>query len=91
MVKISSLEDANLEQDLAELKKKMEHMHADFIDTDQLAGLANLVAPEECKLRRSQLGQCCCQEHCKWKAHLNLHHKFEKATDPFFQPVQLGE
>ena len=34
IVKICSVKDASLAEDLAELKKKMEQMHDGFIDTD---------------------------------------------------------
>ena len=41
-------------EDLAELKKKMEQMPDDFIDTDQFAGMVNVVAPEDCKLKKNK-------------------------------------
>ena len=47
IVKIFSVEDASLAEELAELKKKMEQMPDDFIDTDQLAGMVNVVAPKD--------------------------------------------
>ena len=72
-------------EDLAELKKKMEQMPDDFIDTDQLAGMVNVVAPKDCQLKKSKLETCCCEEQCQ----LSFHHKFEE-VDSFLRPVQLG-
>ena len=77
IVKIFSLEDSNLEHDLAEFRKKMQHMPAGFIDDDQLNACVNVSVSEHCSLRNSQLGPCCCQEHCVWKTHFNLKHKLE--------------
>ena len=58
IVKIFSLEDSNLEKDIAELRKKMEEMPTGFIDDDQLTGWVNLADPEHCSLKNSRLGQC---------------------------------
>ena len=47
-VKIFSLEDSNLEQDIAELRRKMQQMPTGFIDNDQLIPWVNLADPERC-------------------------------------------
>ena len=44
IVQIFSVEEASLAEDFAELKKKMEQMPDDFLDTDQSAGMGNVVA-----------------------------------------------
>ena len=89
IVKIFSLEDSNLEHDIAEFRKKMQHMPAGFIDDDQLNAHVNVSVPEHCSLRNSQLGPCCCQEHCVWKTHFNLKHKLED-EDPVHRTVEAG-
>jgi hypothetical protein len=76
-----------LAEELSEVKKKMTD---DFIDKDQLAGMVNVVAPKDCKLKKSKLETCCCEVHCQVTAHYNLHHKFED-VDSVLRPVQLGE
>jgi hypothetical protein len=88
-VKTSSLEDSNLEQDIAELRKKMQKMPTSFIDDDQLIPRVNLADPEYCSLKNSKRGKCCCQLHCEWKTHFNLKYKFEADVDPFHRTVEL--
>jgi hypothetical protein len=92
IVKIFSVEDSSLEDDLAELKKKMKAMPRDFIDDEMLAGMASTVAPEKCTLKNSRIGQCCCQEHCKIqsKFHYNLHYDLEQ-DDPVLRAMVTGE
>ena len=55
IVKIFSLDDSNLEQDIAELRQNMQQMPTGFIDDDQLIPLVNLADPEHCSLKNSQL------------------------------------
>ena len=87
--KIFSMEDSNLEHDIAGFRKRMRHMPAGFIDDDQLNARVNVSVPEHCSLRNSQLGPFCCQEHCVWKTHFNLKHKLED-EDPVHRTVELG-
>ena len=54
MVKILSLEDILLDNELTELWKKIEQMPTGFIDKDELSCLAKIMAPEAFNLRRSQ-------------------------------------
>ena len=54
IVKIFSVEDTSLAEDIAELEQKMKMMPNDFIDADELAGMKQSVWP--------QLGFTAC--HC---------------------------
>ena len=89
IVKIFSIEDASLAEDMAEFEQKMKKMPDSFIDADELAGMVNIVAPKNCKLKKSKLDTCCCEMHCKLSFHQNLHHKFDE--DSVLRPVQVGE
>ena len=89
IVKIFSLENSNLEQHIAELRKKMQKMPTSFIDDDQLIPRVNLADPEYCSLKNSKRGKCCCQLHCEWKTHFNLKYIFDE-DDLVHMTVELG-
>jgi len=89
IVKIFSVEDASLAEDMAEFTQKMKKMPGNFIDADELASTVNIVAPRNCKLKKSKLDTCCCEMHCQLSFHHNLHHKF--GADSVLRPVQVGE
>ena len=79
IVKIFSLEDANVGDDIREFQEKMRHMPEDFVDVELLTHRADCfrVTPKGCTLTGSKLPTCCCLEHCKVNPHYNLHHKLE--------------
>ena len=52
--------------------------------------MVNMVAPNNCQLKRSKLDTCCCEVHRQVAAHYNLYYKFHE-EDSIFRPVQLGE
>ena len=75
IVKIFSLEDACLEEDIKELQAKF---RPDKVRNDNLvAERAKFAKQDVCKLKRSQLQTHCCVEHCKVQHHTNLNHKLE--------------
>ena len=75
IVKIFSLEDACVEEDIEELHAKFK---PDKARNDSLvAEREKFIKSGVCSLTRSQLQTHCCVEHCKVKYHDNLHHKLE--------------
>ena len=62
LVKILSIEDASLEEDMAELRKKMDTMPANFINEDERAGLDSTV---------------CCESHAELEVNINKDHQAE--------------
>ncbi len=81
LVKIFSIEEDSLADDLAELGKKFEHFKKagnSLLDVDDITaqvmdprpeGRRCGPKPEKCETRRSQQGECCCQEHCNLTMH----------------------
>jgi len=62
IIKIFSIEDASLEEDMAELRKEMDTMPANFINKDERAGLDSTV---------------CCESHAELEVNINKDHQAE--------------
>ncbi|MCP4992378.1 MAG: hypothetical protein GY934_01130, partial [Gammaproteobacteria bacterium] len=75
LVKIFSIEDASLEEDMAELRKKMDTMPANFINEDERAGLDSTV---------------CCESHAELEVSINNDHQAGN-LNRITESIQLGE
>ena len=71
IVKIFSLEDADLGDDIKEFLAKMKEMPRGYMDDEGMLQEVNLctVEPEECGRNSDDLPRCCCQEHCRVNFH----------------------
>jgi hypothetical protein len=89
LVKIFSIEEDSLADDLAELSKKFQadkETENDLVDLDAIAaevmdprpeGRRAGPKPEWCKAKNKMQGECCCQEHCNLTKHYDGHVKME--------------
>ena len=75
LVKILSIEDASLEEDMAELRKEMYTIPANFINEDERAGLNSAV---------------CCESHAELEVNVNNDHQAEN-LNRITESIQLGE
>jgi hypothetical protein len=72
LIKIFSMEETNLTEDLAELSKKMKFMKTpdnSLVDLDDITAQVFIAKPEGCKSKRALQGECCCKEHCTLAMH----------------------
>ena len=77
LVKIFSIEDASLEEDMAELRKKMDTMPVNFIDEDERAGLVSTV---------------CCESHAELEVEVNSNNDPQAGNlNMITESIQLGE
>ena len=63
LIKIFSIEETNLAEDLAELSKKMKFIKtpgASLVDLDDITAKVFTAKPEGCKSKRAQQGKCSC-------------------------------
>ena len=91
LIKIFSIEEDSLADDLAELGKKFEHSKKaenSLLDVDDITaqvmdprpeGRRCGPKPEDCETKRAQQGECCCQEHCN----LTMHYHGNQAMEVF--------
>jgi hypothetical protein len=64
-IKIFSVEETNLEKDLADLSKKMKLMRTpdvSLLDLDDTTAQVFMAKPKGCKSKKAQKGDCCCEE-----------------------------
>ena len=93
LIKIFSIEEDSLADDLAELGKKFEHFKKaknSLLDVDDITAQVmdprpenrrSGPKPENCKTKKAKQGECCCQEHCNLTSHYHGNRKmrlFEK-------------
>ena len=84
LIKIFSIEDDCLADDLAELAKKYEHFKRAediLVDVDDATAQVVYSKPENCESKKKQQAECCCQEHCNLTSHYHGNRKmvmFEK-------------
>ena len=71
MVKLFSIEDAHLGEDIKEFQDKMKHMPDAFKEELELRANCLRVVPAKCKLAKSEIPTHCCVEHCHVSAHYN--------------------
>jgi hypothetical protein len=83
LIKIFSIEETSLAEDMAELSRKM---------TDAAANITVQVStsrPEECEGRRYAQGECCCQDHCKLSEHHTARVKMVDMVDAVLKAVEV--
>jgi hypothetical protein len=85
LIKIFSIEETSLVEDMAELKRKMELTEAAANITVQVltSGL------EKCEGRRYAQGECCCQDHCKLNEHYTARVKTVDMMDAVLKAVEV--
>ena len=74
LIKIFSIEETCLDEDLAELSRKMKIMRKQdesLLDNDDITAQISTARPVGCKSKRALQGECCCQEHCKLTMHFS--------------------
>ena len=74
MVKLFSIEDARLGEDIKEFQDKMKHMPDAFKEELELRANCLRVVPAKCQLAKSKMAAHCCVEHCQVSAHYNARH-----------------
>ena len=67
LIKIFSVKKSHLTEDLAELGNKMKLPRApdvSLVDVENLTAQVCMAKPKSCKNKRTQKGECCCEQHC---------------------------
>jgi hypothetical protein len=80
LIKISSVEETNLAEDLPELSKKMKHTRTpdvSSLDLDDITAQVFTAKPRSCKSKKAQQGDCCCEEYCLLTMHHSTQSKLE--------------
>ena len=74
LIKIFSIEETSLAEDLAELSRKMKIMRKSddsLLDIDDITAQISTARPVGCKTKRTLQGECCCQKHCIMGMHIS--------------------
>ena len=74
VVKLFSIEDAHLGEDIREFQEKMKHMPDAFKEELDLRANCLRVVPAKCSLTKSKLATHCCVAHCQVPNHHNAQH-----------------
>ena len=90
LIKIFSVEDGSLAEDLAEIAKKYEpfkqaedsledgdDITAQVVEKPRPGGRRAGPKPQDCVTKKTQQGECCCQEHCNLTVHYRGNVKME--------------
>ena len=80
LIKIFSIEETNIAEDLADLSKKMKLLRTpdvSLVDVDSLTAQVFMAKPRSCKNKRTQKGECCCEQHCLLVMHHSAQTKME--------------
>jgi hypothetical protein len=74
------LEETNLAEDFADLIKKMKLMRTPDVsqlDLDDITAQVFMARPGSCTNKRTQKGECCCEQHCLLTMHHSAQTKLE--------------
>jgi hypothetical protein len=85
LIKIFSIEETSLAEDMAELGRRMKLTDAAANITVQVSASR----PEKCEGRRYAQGECCCQDHCKWSEHHTARVKMVDMVDAVLKAVEV--
>ena len=67
VIKIFSVEETNMAEDLSDLSKNMKLMRTpdvSLLDLDDITLEVFMGKSKDCKSKKAQKGECCCEEHC---------------------------
>jgi hypothetical protein len=91
LIKIFSVEETNLAEELADLSKMMKLLrrpYVNLLDADNLTAQVFMAKPRSCKNKRTKKGECCCKQHCLRMMHHITQTKLEICER---DAVELGE